>query len=90
MSAVRGMINEGESPRAPITIVIDLQHDDTAKHDTWPGGSKEALAAIYALRQRNTITGQLDASCLEFTAHFLPVGLYATLHDQCEPPSWLL
>ena len=26
------------------------------------GGSKEALAAIYALRQRSTITGQLDAA----------------------------
>mmetsp|Transcript_77204 Transcript_77204/g.184844 ORF Transcript_77204/g.184844 Transcript_77204/m.184844 type:complete len:663 (-) Transcript_77204:184-2172(-) len=28
------------------------------------GGSKEALAAIYALRQRGTITGQLDA-CMQ-------------------------
>ena len=26
------------------------------------GGSKEALAAIYALRQRSTITGQLDVT----------------------------
>ena len=26
------------------------------------GGSKEALAAIYALRQRSTITGQLDVA----------------------------
>eukprot|EP00439_Symbiodinium_sp_Y106_P075202 s1975_g14.t2 len=30
------------------------------------GGSKEALAAIYALRQRSTITGQLDACMQKF------------------------
>ncbi|CAK9118639.1 unnamed protein product [Durusdinium trenchii] len=32
------------------------------------GGSKEALAAIYALRQRNTITGQLDGCMQRFMA----------------------
>lgn len=32
------------------------------------GGSKEALAAIYALRQRSTITGQLDGCMQRFMA----------------------
>lgn len=85
MSAVRGMISEGEVCRA------DLPKDQCcARSAQWisrwmkqnaaalcvtcckdrlfcpagpcAGGSKEALAAIYALRQRSTITGQLDVT----------------------------